>query len=61
MMQLFSFFPGKILGAFGDAGAVTTSNLKLKNILVSLRNYGRIYFNALIENIKINILDLTLV
>ncbi len=40
----FSFFPGKILGAFGDAGAVTTSNLKLKNILVSLRNYGEEFY-----------------
>ena len=40
----FSFFPGKSLGAFGDAGAVTTSNVKLKNILVSLRNYGEEFY-----------------
>ena len=40
----FSFFPGKILGALGDAGAVTTSNKKLKNILISLRNYGEDFY-----------------
>jgi dTDP-4-amino-4,6-dideoxygalactose transaminase len=36
----FSFYPTKNLGAFGDAGAVTTNNEKLANTLASLRNYG---------------------
>lgn len=36
----FSFFPGKNLGALGDAGAITTNNLKLNKIMRSLRNYG---------------------
>lgn len=36
----FSFFPGKNLGAFGDAGAITTNNRKIYEIVKSLRNYG---------------------
>lgn len=49
----FSFFPGKILGAFGDAGAITTSNLKLKEILLSLRNYGEeVYSNSIDRKYK---------
>jgi dTDP-4-amino-4,6-dideoxygalactose transaminase len=36
----FSFYPGKNLGALGDAGAITTNNESLANVLYSLRNYG---------------------
>jgi dTDP-4-amino-4,6-dideoxygalactose transaminase len=36
----FSFYPGKNLGALGDAGAVTTDDKELKTILDALRNYG---------------------
>lgn len=36
----FSFYPGKNLGAFGDAGAVTTSDKKVYEKLKELRNYG---------------------
>lgn len=36
----FSFYPGKNLGALGDAGAVTTDNEDLANVLYSIRNYG---------------------
>ena len=35
-----SFYPGKNLGAFGDAGAVTTSNPELASIIRTLANYG---------------------
>lgn len=35
-----SFYPGKNLGAFGDAGAVTTSNQELAELIRSLANYG---------------------
>lgn len=35
-----SFYPGKNLGAFGDAGAVTTSNSELASVIRALANYG---------------------
>ncbi len=43
----FSFFPGKNLGAFGDAGAITTNDKNLFDILKSLRNYGEDVFDNL--------------
>ncbi len=36
----FSFYPGKNLGALGDAGAITTDDSELANMLRALRNYG---------------------
>lgn len=36
----FSFYPGKNLGALGDAGAITTNDDKLADTLKALRNYG---------------------
>lgn len=35
-----SFYPGKNLGALGDAGAVTTNNKELAKTIRSLGNYG---------------------
>jgi dTDP-4-amino-4,6-dideoxygalactose transaminase len=37
----FSFYPGKNLGAFGDAGAVTTNDPSVAGLIRSLRNHGR--------------------
>lgn len=36
----FSFYPTKNLGSLGDAGAVTTSDDQLADVIRALRNYG---------------------
>lgn len=35
-----SFYPGKNIGAFGDAGAVTTNDKELSDTIRALANYG---------------------
>ena len=46
----FSFYPSKNLGAFGDAGAVTTADDKLAEEFRVYRNYGseRRYYNKVV-------------
>lgn len=36
----FSFYPGKNLGALGDAGAITTNDDKLIEVVRAISNYG---------------------
>jgi len=45
-----SFYPTKNLGAFGDAGAVTTNDAELADQIRTLRNYGskKRYYNEII-------------
>jgi len=45
-----SFYPGKNLGALGDAGAITTNNEVLAQKAMVLRNYGsqKKYYNEVI-------------
>lgn len=40
LASCFSFYPGKNLGAFGDAGAITTDDDAVAHRLRQLRNYG---------------------
>ena len=46
----YSFYPGKNLGAVGDAGAITTNDDELAKVLFALRNYGseQKYYNEYI-------------
>lgn len=68
----FSFYPGKNLGALGDAGAVTTNDDTLASTIRAIANYGSTekYINkykglnsrldeiqAAVLNIKLNYLD----
>ena len=43
----FSFYPGKNLGACGEAGGITTKNTQIYKQLLSLRNHGSLirYFH----------------
>lgn len=49
----FSFYPTKNLGAFGDAGAITTDNKEIYEKIQMLRNYGsKIKYENEIEGIN---------
>lgn len=49
----FSFYPGKNLGALGDAGAITTNDAELYKLLLALRNYGsEIKYNHIIKGVN---------
>ena len=64
----FSFYPGKNLGALGDAGAITTDDDDLAQVISALRNYGseikyyHIYegLNNRLDEIQAGILDVKL-
>jgi dTDP-4-amino-4,6-dideoxygalactose transaminase len=46
----FSFYPGKNLGAYGEAGAITTNNAELAEKMCMFRDHGqsRKYYHAMI-------------
>ena len=64
----FSFYPGKNLGAFGDAGGVTTNNQKIAETVRMLGNYGSVIkyhhedkgVNSRLDEIQAAILDIKL-
>jgi len=39
-ISCFSFYPGKNLGSYGDAGMITTNNKKLYTLIKKIRNLG---------------------
>jgi dTDP-4-amino-4,6-dideoxygalactose transaminase len=41
-ISIFSLYPGKNLGAIGDAGIICTNNDEYHSRMVSLRNYGAV-------------------
>jgi dTDP-4-amino-4,6-dideoxygalactose transaminase len=56
----FSFYPGKNLGAYGDGGAVTTTDPVLADRIRTLRNYGsakKYYHDELGENSRLDTLQ----
>jgi dTDP-4-amino-4,6-dideoxygalactose transaminase len=58
-----SFYPGKNLGAIGDAGAVTTNDAYYATQIKSLRNYGssKKYYNEVIgHNMRLDELQAAL-
>ncbi|NQS97494.1 MAG: DegT/DnrJ/EryC1/StrS family aminotransferase [candidate division Zixibacteria bacterium] len=64
----FSFYPAKLLGAYGDAGAMVTSSEEIAQKVCALRDHGRMpngdiagwSFNCRLDNLHAAILDLKL-
>jgi dTDP-4-amino-4,6-dideoxygalactose transaminase len=64
----FSFYPGKNLGAFGEAGAVTTDEAEMRSKIQVLRDHGQaakylhstIGWNARMDGIQAAVLSLKL-
>jgi dTDP-4-amino-4,6-dideoxygalactose transaminase len=64
----FSFYPAKLLGAYGDAGALVTNSEEIAERVRSLRDHGRLpsgdlagwSFNCRLDNLHAAILDLKL-
>lgn len=55
-----SFYPGKNLGAFGDAGAITTNDKEIADLVRVLGNYGsskKYVFDYVGENSRLSEMD----
>ena len=64
----FSFYPTKNLGAQGDAGAITTNDGELAEVILKLRNYGTsskyvndiIGYNSRLDEFQAGVLNIKL-
>ncbi|MDY6850573.1 MAG: DegT/DnrJ/EryC1/StrS family aminotransferase [Thermodesulfobacteriota bacterium] len=64
----FSFYPAKLLGTYGDGGALVTNDEELAQKVMRLRDHGRLpngdvegwSFNCRLDNLHAAILDLKL-
>ena len=57
LVAAHSFYPGKNLGAFGDAGAITTNNEEVAKLVRVLGNYGsskKYVFDYIGENSRLD-------
>ena len=67
-ISCFSLYPGKNLGALGDAGIITTNNINFYKRLLKLRNFGSIKkyyhetlgYNFKLDNIQASFLSIKL-
>lgn len=62
IIQCWSFYPAKILGAYGDAGAITTNDENIYNEIKELRNhykkdYSKWGINSRMDNLQAAILN----
>jgi len=65
---MFSFYPAKVLGCFGDGGGVVTDDDQIADRIKTLRNHGRMddgdvsgwCFNSRLDNLQAALLDLKL-
>ena len=56
-MGCYSFYPGKNLGAYGDAGAIITNNDAYREHLKSLRDHGSVkkyYHDEIVFNMRMS-------
>ena len=65
---VFSFYPAKLLGAYGDAGGIVTNDGELARRLRALRDHGRVSktelngwgWNCRLDNLQAALLDVKL-
>ena len=58
----YSFYPAKILGSYGDAGAIVTNNEDIYELIKKLRNHGgkppeMLGYNSRLDNLQAAILN----
>lgn len=64
-IQTYSFYPAKVLGAYGDGGAITTDNKEIADKIRLLRDHGRktkhetvcVGYNSRLDNLQAAILN----